>query len=74
MPAPVPANPQLVEKIQRLVASTSISRIARRLRLADATVARLAGGLPVAEGTALIATLRLAELGEIDPLRPGGIT
>jgi hypothetical protein len=61
MARPVSPNPDLVARVRGLVERTSIAEAARRLKLADATVARLAGGLPVAEGTELVAARRLPE-------------
>jgi hypothetical protein len=61
MAAPVRPDPDLTARVRALVDSTSISEVGRRLHLADATVARLAGGLPVSEGTVLVAAQRLSE-------------
>lgn len=54
-----PPNPVLAARVRALVERTSISEVGRRLRMADATVARIAGGLPVTEGTAAVAAARL---------------
>ncbi|MDQ2645068.1 MAG: hypothetical protein M3020_14725 [Myxococcota bacterium] len=61
MARPIPPNPDIAARVRALVAETSLAEAGRRLRLADATVARLAGGLPVTEGTALVAAQRLNE-------------
>lgn len=61
MARPVRPDPEIIARIRALVDTTSISEAGRRLRLADATVARLAGGLPVSEGTILVAAQRLNE-------------
>lgn len=53
---------ELVNSVRALVDRTSISEVGRQLRLAEATIARLAGGLPVTEGTALVAAQRLLEV------------
>ncbi len=74
MAAAVRPSKELTKRIRTLVERTSVPETGRRLKLADATVARLAGGLPVTEGTALMATMRLAELSGPDPLPSEGIT
>jgi len=59
MAKPVRPVPEIVARVRALVERTSLSVAGRRLRIADATVARLAGGLPVTEGTAMIVAQRL---------------
>ena len=61
MSRPIRAPQDLIDRVRSLVDATSISEAGRQLRLAEATVARLAGGLPVTEGTAVIAAQRLAD-------------
>jgi hypothetical protein len=56
------ANPALSARVRDLVNRTSLAAAARTLDLAEATVARLAGGLKVTQGTELLATARLSEL------------
>ena len=62
MASPVHPPTELSERIRALVESSSIAGASRQLRMAEATVARLAGGLRVTEGTAVIAAQRLAEI------------
>jgi len=62
MAEPVLANPTLSARIRALVNETSIAATARKLGLAEATVARLAGGLKVTQGTELLAQQRLGRL------------
>lgn len=59
MPKAFSPDPAIVQRVRLLVEKTSISEVGRRLHMADATVARLAGGLPVSEGTVLVAEKRL---------------
>jgi hypothetical protein len=61
MARPVKPDPELVARVRELVEQTSISEAGRRLRMADATIARIAGGLPVTEGTAAVIAQRLSE-------------
>jgi hypothetical protein len=61
MARPVKPDPELVARVRQLVEATSISEAGRRLRMADATIARIAGGLPVTEGTAAVIAIRLDE-------------
>lgn len=58
----VATDPKLSARVRALVNETSLSAVARRLDLAEATVARLAGGLKVSPGTELLASARLSEL------------
>ena len=62
MARPVRPDPEIRNLVCALVERTSISEAGRQLRMADATIARLAGGLPVTEGTALLAAQRLRGL------------
>lgn len=62
MARPVRPDPEIRKLVRALVERTSISEAGRQLRMADATIARLAGGLPVTEGTALLAAQRLHDL------------
>lgn len=63
MAKPVYPDPRTVEFVRAFVDRSSIAGVARALRLAEATVARLAGGLPVHEGTVLVVRQRIAEGG-----------
>ena len=60
MAQPVKPDPEIIQRVRDLVERTSLSQVGRRLRMADATVARLAAGLPVTEGTAAVVAQRLA--------------
>lgn len=64
MASPVHPPAELSERVRALVEGSSIAGASRQLRLAEATVARLAGGLRVSEGTAAIAAMRMAEIGK----------
>ena len=66
MPKPTKPNPEIIARVRVLVDTLGIPEVGRRLRLADATIARLAGGLNVAEGTILLVEQRLdaAESGD----------
>jgi hypothetical protein len=64
MAQPIPADPVLAARVRQLADLDSIAGAARKLGLAEATVARLAGGLRVTQGTALLATERLRILNE----------
>jgi hypothetical protein len=55
-------SPEVTSRIRTMVDRDGVRPVGRKLRLADATVARLAAGLPVTEGVAALATQRLAEL------------
>jgi hypothetical protein len=61
MARPVPPPTEVSERVRTLVDQTSIAEAARRLNMAEATVARLAGGLKVTPGTTLLAQQRLAQ-------------
>lgn len=61
MASPVRPSAEIIARVRALVDTTSLSEAGRRLRLADATVARLAGGLPVSEGTILVVASRLQQ-------------
>ena len=61
MAKPVRPNPELINRVRVLVAETSVPKASRLLRLAEATVARVAGGLPVSEGTVALISQRLSE-------------
>jgi hypothetical protein len=58
----VSTDPNLSARVRALVNRSSIAAVARKLRLAEATVARLAGGLKVTAGTELLATQRIGQL------------
>ena len=62
MARPIPPAPEVSARIRALVNETSIASVARQLDLAEATVARLAGGLNVTRGTNLLAAERLLGL------------
>lgn len=64
MARPVPPSPKTTKRVRDLVDRTSIAEAARLLDLAEATVARLAGGLKVTPGTNAYAEQRLAALEE----------
>ncbi len=59
---PIEPDTELVERVRSIVARTSIAAAARQLGFAEATVARIAGGLRVTPGTALLAQRKLDEL------------
>jgi hypothetical protein len=61
MSRPVRPSEEIIARIRALVDTTSVSEAGRRLRLSDATIARLVAGLPVAEGTLVLAEQRLPE-------------
>lgn len=62
MARPIPPDPNVSARVRALVTKTSIAAVARQLGLAQATVARLAGGLNVTAGTDLLAAARLGRL------------
>lgn len=59
MAKPVRPDPVISARVRALVDSTSMHKAAQRLGLAEATVARIIGGLPVTRGTELVARERL---------------
>ncbi len=54
-------NDPICIEIRRLVESSSVNAVARRLRIGREVVARLAGGLDVTAGSRALAEQRLAE-------------
>jgi hypothetical protein len=57
-------SPEITSQIRAMVERDGVRPVGRTLRLADATVARLAAGLPVTEGVAELAKQRLAAIQE----------
>lgn len=53
---------QLQAEVRKLMDASSVRSASRKLRVAAATAARVAGGLPVAEGTILLMRQRLSEI------------
>jgi len=51
----------LSKAVHELVTTTSMAAAARSLRFSEATIARIAAGLPITEGTAALARQRLSE-------------
>jgi|GEM_PF-5986701 len=58
----VPTPPEIAAKVRAFIDADGVRPTGRRLRLADATISRLAAGLPVHEGTALVIRQRLESL------------
>jgi len=63
----LPPDPVLAARVREMVDRQTIAGAARRLDLAEATVARLAGGMRVTQGTLLLAAERLRMLDEVRP-------
>lgn len=57
-------DPEISVRVRSLIEGSSMAEAARRLDLAEATVARLAAGLRVTPGTALLAKAKLDKLAE----------
>lgn len=58
-------HPELRDRVRALVERDGLRPVARRMRMADATIARIAGDLLVTEASELLAIARLRELGEL---------
>jgi len=56
--------PQIRDGVRKIVDQIGLVHAARKLGLAEATTARLAGGLTVSAGTEALAEKRLREIGE----------
>lgn len=56
------ADPHVVAYIKALVEKQGVRPVGRKLRFADATVARLCAGLPVTEGVAHLALIRVRQM------------
>lgn len=61
---PVKPDPVVSARVRALVDAHGMRGASRRLHLAEGTVARLVGGLPVTQGTELLARTRLDSPGE----------
>jgi hypothetical protein len=62
MARPIYPDREVIERVRALVEQSSLAGASRQLRMAEATVARLAGGLKVTEGTAAVAVQRLSKI------------
>lgn len=62
---PTPAPKTLQLKFSELITQTSVLAVARRFNIAEATVARVAGGLPVQPGTILVLEDLVSKLGNV---------
>ncbi len=58
-----PVSPQVKAAVQSLIQRRGVRKTCRELDLAEATVARLAAGIPCSRGTAALVNARLTTLG-----------
>lgn len=59
--APTKPDPDTVATVRRMLARASTAEVSRALGLCHATVARIAGELPITAGTAALLKLRLPD-------------
>lgn len=62
MAAVRPPDPHVVEVIRELCERRGVRYASLKLKFAQGTIARLAAGLPVSEGVALLSKLRVQKL------------